>query len=94
MTPDQVDESYSDFPNAKECEVLNRSVRLRYADTPGDIPCIEVAGVQAYLYVDHKTGRMVVSIHRHGADERIVRDGDTVPQLEVIVDADTTLILN
>lgn len=47
-----------------------------HADDTDGLPCIEIAGVQVYAYVDRATGELAVSLHLDGDTEVW---GDNVP---------------
>ncbi|WP_424892354.1 hypothetical protein [Streptomyces sp. XH2] len=78
------------FPEAAEAAALNRAAVLHPADDDGP-PCIEVAGVLTFAYLDPEDGTVRVSVHLDDADEEhIVRPDGTVP-LRVQVE-DTVLL--
>lgn len=79
-----------DFPDAVTAEGLNRGAVFYAADDDGP-PCIEVAGVLVYGYVDAEDGVVRISVHLDSADpEYVVRRDGTVP-LRVVVE-DTVVL--
>lgn len=70
------------FPDEQECRRANLAARFHPADLardPGSKPCMEVAGVVAFLYLDPKLRKVRYSIHLDSTDERLVRPDGTVP---------------
>lgn len=76
--------SDSTFPNAETCHELNLNAVLYPVSSEDDTPCIQVAGIQAYLYLDAESKKVRVAIDLGGTQPWVVRPDGTVP-LEVVV---------
>ncbi|REF00558.1 hypothetical protein [Thermomonospora umbrina] len=85
-------ESFDDYPTDEQIQAVLRQERANraavfYPKTDLDtLPCIEVAGVLTYLYLDSE-GVLQVSIHLDTTDPGLVRPDATVP-LRVMVGDD------
>ncbi|WP_344547388.1 hypothetical protein [Actinomadura fulvescens] len=51
---------------------------------PGTLPCLQVAGIQVYLYLDADDHVVRVAVHLDTTDEELLASDGTVP-IEVVV---------
>ncbi|MGW0648457.1 hypothetical protein ACWD4T_06585 [Streptomyces umbrinus] len=76
------------------CAEANSTAVFHPMENPDDegLPCIEIAGILVFAYLDHELGAVRVSIHLDTTDEQLVRADSTVPiQVEI---EDTTVFTN
>lgn len=70
-------------PGLADAEYCARQTRRAAFLAPSsdleELPCIEVAGVQAYLYLDAESGQVRVSVHLDDAAAEIRNPDATVP---------------
>ncbi|MBT1098154.1 hypothetical protein [Streptomyces sp. Tu102] len=73
------------------CAQANSSAVFHAQEGPDDegLPCIEIAGILVFSYLDADRGAVRVSVHLDTADEELVRADTTVP-IEVEIE-DTTV---
>lgn len=69
------------FPRAEYCAEMNSAAAFRATE---GLPCVEVAGVLVFVYLDADMRAVRVSVHLDSADERLIRPDETVP-LHVMV---------
>lgn len=76
------------------CAAANSSALFHPMDGPEDegLPCIEIAGVLVFAYLDAERRAVRVSVHLDTTDEQLVRADGTVPM--VVELADTTVFDN
>ncbi|WP_147339708.1 hypothetical protein [Actinomadura spongiicola] len=67
------------FPNTEDCERANRAAAFHPMRDEDTLPCIEVAGIQVYTYLDPTTRTVRVSIHLDTTDAALLRPDETVP---------------
>ena len=70
----------------EDCARANSSAVFHPMDGPDDegLPCIEIAGVLVFAYLDADRGGVRVSVHLDTTDEQLVRADGTVPmQVEI-----------
>lgn len=75
-----------DFPDADGCERANAQAVFHPITSEGSPPCIEIAGVLVFVYLDPETQKVRVSVHLDGLDphSELTRDDGTVPlQIDV-----------
>ncbi|MET7693853.1 hypothetical protein ABZT06_38810 [Streptomyces sp. NPDC005483] len=75
--------------DAEACAVVNSSAVFHPQEHPDDegLPCIEIAGLLVFVYLDADCGAVRVSVHLDTADEQLVRADGTVPMWVEIGDA-------
>ncbi|MEV7892215.1 hypothetical protein ACWD3I_48730 [Streptomyces sp. NPDC002817] len=80
--------------DAEACAAANSSALFHPMDGPEDegLPCIEIAGVLVFAYLDADREAVRVSVHLDTTDEQLVRPDGTVPM--VVELADTTVFDN
>jgi hypothetical protein len=78
----------------EDCAEANSSAVFHPMDGPDDegLPCIEIAGVLVFAYLDADREAVRVSVHLDTTDEQLVRADGTVPM--VVELADTTVFDN
>jgi hypothetical protein len=72
--------------DAEACAEANSSVVFHPQQGPDDegLPCIEIAGILVFVYLDADRGSLRVSVHLDTTDEQLVRADGTVPmQVEI-----------
>jgi hypothetical protein len=72
--------------DAEACAAANSSVVFHSQESPNDegLPCIELAGILVFVYLDADRGGVRVSVHLDTTDEQLVRADGTVPmQVEI-----------
>ncbi|MFE9454985.1 hypothetical protein [Streptomyces sp. NPDC006739] len=72
--------------DAEACAAANSSAVFHPQESPDDegLPCIELAGILVFVYLDADHGGVRVSVHLDTADEQLVRADGTVPmQVEI-----------
>lgn len=69
--------------DAEACAAANSSAVFHPMDGPEDegLPCIEIAGVLVFAYLDPERKGVRVSVHLDTTDEQLVRADSTVPML-------------
>ncbi|MER6691109.1 hypothetical protein [Streptomyces minutiscleroticus] len=69
------------FPSRQECILANTTAVFHELDGPrGEgLPCLEVAGVLVFLYLDPRRKTVRVSVHLDSTAEHLVRPDGTVP---------------
>ncbi|MFD0067405.1 hypothetical protein [Streptomyces sp. NPDC056690] len=80
--------------NAESCAAANSSAVFHPLENPDGegLPCIEIAGILVFAYLDADRGAVRVSVHLDTPAEQLVRADGTVP-LQVEID-DTTVFDN
>lgn len=75
--------------DAEACAEANSSALFHPQENPDDegLPCIEIAGILVFVYLDADRGALRVSVHLDTADEQLVRADGTVPVQVEIEDA-------
>ncbi|MFC8434905.1 hypothetical protein [Streptomyces sp. NPDC057253] len=73
----------------EDCARANSSAVFHPQANPDDegLPCIEIAGILVFAYLDADRGAVRVSVHLDTTDEQLVRSDSTVPLLVEIEDA-------
>jgi hypothetical protein len=72
--------------DAEACAEANSSAVLHAQEGPDDegLPCIEIAGILVFAYLDADRTSLRVSVHLDTTDEQLVRADGTVPiQVEI-----------
>ncbi|MEU9887978.1 hypothetical protein [Sphaerisporangium sp. NPDC051011] len=77
-TPDTMAAVYA-FPDTSACEAANRAAGFSPQVDDKTRPCMTVAGVQVYAYLDPKVGAVRVSIDLDTPEDRLIRSDETVP---------------
>ncbi|MFC7011225.1 hypothetical protein ACFQMH_05760 [Streptomyces viridiviolaceus] len=69
------------FPDEEVCANVNSAVVFHPMTGPDDegLPCIEIAGVLVFAYLDADMQAVRVSVHLDTTDELLVQPGQTVP---------------
>ncbi|MFD4588305.1 hypothetical protein [Streptomyces sp. NPDC058434] len=69
------------FPGAEVCAEVNSAAVFHPQGGPDGegLPCVEVAGVLVFAYLDADMQAVRVSVHLDTADERLVQSEETVP---------------
>ncbi|MFF7452211.1 MULTISPECIES: hypothetical protein [unclassified Streptomyces] len=80
--------------DAQECAEANSTAVFHAMRGPDDegLPCIEIAGLLVFAYLDADREAVRISVHLDTTDEQLVRADGTVPMLVEI--ADTTVFDN
>lgn len=75
--------------DAEACAEANSSAVFHAQESPDDegLPCIEIAGILVFVYLDANCGAVRVSVHLDTTDEQLVRADGTVPLQVEIEDA-------
>ncbi|MFI9825266.1 hypothetical protein ACIHFC_33235 [Streptomyces sp. NPDC052013] len=75
--------------DAEACAEANSSAVFHAQEGPDDegLPCIEIAGVLVFAYLDADRGAVRISVHLDTADEALVQDDGTVPVQVDVEDA-------
>ncbi|MFD3504416.1 hypothetical protein [Streptomyces sp. NPDC058678] len=75
--------------DAEACAEANSSAVFHPMEGPDDegLPCIEIAGILVFAYLDADRGAVRVSVHLDTTDEQLVRADGTVPLQVEIEDA-------
>lgn len=66
-------------PSPEACEAFNLGAEFLPQEDEDTLPCIKVAGVYVFTYVDKETGAVRVSIHLEDTDPSLIRPNQTVP---------------
>lgn len=71
----------SRFPDEEVCAKVNSAAVFHPMASPDDegLPCIEIAGVLVFAYLDTDMQAVRVSVHLDTTDELLVQPGQTVP---------------
>ncbi|MEU6325665.1 hypothetical protein [Streptomyces sp. NPDC047009] len=69
------------FPDEEVCAVVNNAAVFHAQAGPDDegLPCVAIAGVLVFAYLDAGMQAARVSIHLDAADELVIQPGKTVP---------------
>ena len=69
------------FPGEELCAQVNSTAVFHPQDGPDDegLPCIEIAGILIFAYLDADIQAVRVSVHLDTTDELLVQPGQTVP---------------
>jgi hypothetical protein len=69
------------FPDEEVCAVANSAAVFHAQAGPDDegLPCVAIAGVLVFAYLDAGMQAVRVSVHHDAADELVVQPGKTVP---------------
>jgi hypothetical protein len=69
------------FPGEEVCAEVNSATVFHAQAGPGDegLPCVEVAGVLVFAYLDADMQAVRVSVHLDTTDEQLLRSDATVP---------------
>ncbi|MGP4014160.1 hypothetical protein [Streptomyces sp. 4N124] len=75
--------------DAEECAEANSAAVFHAMRGPDDegLPCMEIAGILVFAYLDADRGAVRISVHLDTTDEQLVRADGTVPLLVEIEDA-------
>ncbi|WP_128380278.1 hypothetical protein [Streptomyces cavernae] len=75
--------------DAEACAAANSSAVFHPMEGPDDegLPCIEIAGILVFAYLDADRGAVRVSVHLDTTDEQLIRADGTVPLQVEIEDA-------
>jgi hypothetical protein len=75
------------FPGAYACAELNTAAVFHPQIRPGDegLPCVEVAGIVVFAYLDADIQAVRISVHLDTTDERLLLSNETVP-LHIVVE--------
>jgi hypothetical protein len=75
--------------DAEECAEANSAAVFHAMRGPDDegLPCMEIAGILVFAYLDADRRAVRVSVHLDTTDEQLVRADSTVPMLVEIGDA-------
>ncbi|MFE6098299.1 hypothetical protein ACFQ7M_41095 [Streptomyces massasporeus] len=75
--------------DAAECAEANSAAVFHAMRGPDDegLPCMEIAGILVFAYLDAEREAVRVSVHLDTTDEQLVRADSTVPLLVEIADA-------
>ncbi|MGW5636308.1 hypothetical protein [Streptomyces sp. NPDC003832] len=78
------------FPNEEACAKVNSAAVFHPMTGPDDdgLPCIEIAGILVFTYLDPDIQAVRVTVHLDTTDELLLQSGHTVP-LHVEVDDST-----
>ncbi|MGW6600499.1 hypothetical protein [Streptomyces sp. NPDC055036] len=81
------------FQDEEICAELNSAAVFHPQTGPDDdgLPCVEVAGIPVFAYVDADRQTVQVSVHFDTAEDRLVRPDGTVPLRVRVGD---TVVLN
>lgn len=75
--------------NAIEADELNRAAEFFPQDGEGTRPCIQVAGVQVYVYIDD-SGTVRVSVHLDATENAVLDARGLVPiRFRIVVEGTT-----
>ncbi|TLS45783.1 hypothetical protein FE633_13575 [Streptomyces montanus] len=72
--------------DAEDCAEANSTAVFHPMEGPDDegLPCIEIAGILVFAYLDADRGAVRVSVHLDTTDEQLIRADSTVPmQVEI-----------
>ncbi|MFM9707892.1 hypothetical protein [Streptomyces galilaeus] len=75
--------------DAEECAEANSAAVFHAMRGPDDegLPCMEIAGILVFAYLDAEREAVRISVHLDTTDEQLVRADSTVPLLVEIEDA-------
>jgi hypothetical protein len=71
--------------DAEACAEANSSAIFHPQESRDDegLPCIEIAGILVFAYLDADRGAVRVSVHLDTANEQLLRDGTVPMQVEI-----------